>query len=129
MPPAQQSVAPAYPRTGCPVCAEWIEANKEFKKEFRAVYVKTHAEQLAKTGQFPWCPPVCTKCRKPLPAEGYEQGRVLEGFKSFTVNHYHMKDVNGVSGRTVVSDRMCFDCLLADWNKNYPGQEYGAAED
>lgn len=126
---ASSQQAPAYQRTGCPVCAQWAAANREYKKEFRAAIIKDHPEKLAKTGAFPWCPSVCTNCQKPLPEEGYEQGRVMEGFNSFTINHHHMKDVAGVAGRTAVLDRLCFDCLLVDWNVHYPDQEYGAAEE
>lgn len=126
MPPGQPQ-APSYQRVGCPVCQAWAKQEKEHQQEYRK-YLFDHPELVKDSTPFS-PPPLCTNCHKELPADGYEQGRVMAGFKSFTVNHYHFKDVAGVGARGAVMDRLCFECLLADWKVNYPDKEYGAGEE
>jgi hypothetical protein len=128
MPPTQPQ-APAYSPINCPVCTVWAAKERQHRKDWREDIIQNHPKKLLRSGAFPFCPPLCTKCGEQLPDQGYEQGRVMEGFKSFTINHYHLEDVAGVGARTAICDKMCFNCLLADWNKNYPDTEYGAAEE
>ncbi len=127
--PPEQPQAPSYQRVGCPVCTKWRAAEKEHQAEYRG-YLLKNPELLQKNpARALNPPPLCTSCTKELPAEGYEQGRVMQGFNSFTVNHYHFKDVAGVGARSAIMDRLCFECLLADWKVNYPDKEYGAGEE
>lgn len=104
-----QPQAPTYQRLKCPICEEYAKAAAEGRKAQGEHYR-----------------PACQNCGRPIPV--YEEGRVRDGFDSFTIHHYHFKGVAGIDSRQVVKAKLCFDCLLADWNVNYPGIEYGKNE-
>lgn len=105
----ETAAQPTYQQFSCPICIEWQKHDEQGRKK--------HGREYR---------PECHNCGNPIPV--YEQGRVEQGFDSFTIHHYHFDSAEGISTRTVVKARLCFECLLEDWNKNYPGQEYGASE-
>lgn len=112
---------PSYQRLNCPVCTE----RADLDKRHRYLEATTPDGKIKRVPNPEWRP-LCHGCKKPIPE--YEQGRVKLGFDSVTVDHWHFKQVGGMSGVTVVKARLCFDCLLKDWKELYPEQEYGAAE-
>ncbi len=42
------------------------------------------------------------------------------GFKSHSFDHYHLKFLSGLQGKTPIHQELCWKCYIADWEITYP---------
>lgn len=76
---------------------------------------------------------ICFSCNKKIPRYMSESGAsspviMNTGFRSPIVDHWHFKDVKGVTGTEAICPELCRDCYLTAYNSQYPERKLKKSE-
>ena len=88
---------PVYQEESCPVCHDW------------------QARQSARDAEAR--PRGCHTCGADIPR--YEEMRGA-GYESQAVDHWHFRDLGGLTGLKAIHRELCLECYRRDWQEVYP---------